>query len=83
MILLQGVQQFQSVERTAAEAASREKLCCCGKLADKYFEAVGSVVWRGRSAIIGPPIHKENPQFRSVLGLEGPAETELRPPAFS
>mmetsp|Transcript_32426 Transcript_32426/g.62303 ORF Transcript_32426/g.62303 Transcript_32426/m.62303 type:complete len:645 (+) Transcript_32426:491-2425(+) len=76
-----GVPQFQSVERAQAETASMHKVCSCGKLSSRYFELSGHVVWRGRTAVIGPPIDNPGPKHRSVLGLEGHSEENLT--AFS
>ena len=45
-------------------------------------QVVGNVAWRGRTAVLGPPIHKGVPKFRSVLGLEAESEATL-PPAFN
>eukprot|EP00238_Polyblepharides_amylifera_P012660 CAMPEP_0196585954 /NCGR_PEP_ID=MMETSP1081-20130531/52679_1 /TAXON_ID=36882 /ORGANISM="Pyramimonas amylifera, Strain CCMP720" /LENGTH=564 /DNA_ID=CAMNT_0041907673 /DNA_START=210 /DNA_END=1904 /DNA_ORIENTATION=- len=81
-IVVVGVQQLQSVERSQANDLSQQKVCCCGTLSSKgHFELMGHVMWRGRTAVIGPPLEESIHKHRSVLGLESPAENLLT--AFS
>jgi|TARA_B110000971_G_scaffold195024_1_gene209117 hypothetical protein len=78
-VVLMGIAQMQSVEGKQAAADSLHgQLCSCGVLGHKgYFELAGSVLWRGRTAVLAPPAHGGGPRHRSVLGLEEPGEKNL------
>ena len=82
-VVLLGISQLQSVEGKQAQAdamAAHGQLCSCGVLGGHgrgYFELAGSVVWRGRTAVLCPPAHGSGPRHRSVLGLEAPGEKNL------
>ncbi|KAK3239089.1 hypothetical protein CYMTET_50958 [Cymbomonas tetramitiformis] len=69
-LVIQGVKEIESVEKMEADLAAQSKLCSCGMLASHYFEVLGTVSWKGRSAHIGPRSKGKAADTRGVLGAE-------------